>query len=71
MTALTLFALVVAPAEADGATLLQINGIPYRVTHRIEARSDPCAEWIPILYVEEKGTALKSKPTTESLTEQP
>jgi len=64
------FAFMLAP-DCDRSTLLRIQGTPYRVVKTVEARSDSCARWLPIVYVEEKGTALKSKPTKESLTEQP
>jgi len=61
------FAFVLAPAP-DCSTLLQIAGCPYRVVKVVEARSDCRAKWIPIVCVEEKGTALKSKPVIEKVT---
>ena len=67
---LTIFAFVIAP-EADRTTLITINGTPYRIVEVVEARSDCKAKWVPIITVQEIGTALKSKSLTKSLTGQP
>ena len=59
---------------------LTIRGIPHRATKKtqipkryIDVSADEVLYILPVplLIVVEKGTALKSKPTKESLTEQP
>ena len=57
----------------DRSTLIRVDGRAYRLVETFEGveKVQGGTQEILFIHLEEKGAALKSKPTKESLTERP